>query len=513
MKPDTTTEHTSLVVAATTTTSTPTPADDDDGQQQRRRVKKQQRHNPSTVIVRVALAAALCLVSAILLTIALGTQRATESSPSFPLSSSSVPSSTSTPSLGVTREKLAILQGAREELTSAPSYAAGAGGDGTTTTTTTTTTATKILLKSITSADPSFSSPGGGGGDGGGRAEETLDVLDMAGEALGRSTSYKTPFPPFVGGDPRVYTYKVVNKYKHDHTAFTQGLVYSVDSPDTLYESTGSVDGPSSVREVSLLTGDVRKKTELGKEHFAEGLTMTRDGKLAQITWRSNRGFYYDPKTLKQIGEFRTPLEDGWGLATDPSAAAATGAKGGGGGGGSHGSDDGADAMIISDASHNLHFVKNAGGGGGGQLGGSGGGGKSGGGAMTLSRSTPVKDHGRTIRFTNELETVGSEVWANVLERDCIARIDPKTGAVVGWILLSGLKALQDPAPGDGGYRRDDVLNGIAYDGEKDRVFVTGKLWSNVFEIRLQELDQAENLNRARQVCWPAESLPEYGYP
>ena len=93
------------------------------------------------------------------------------------------------------------------------------------------------------------------------------------------------------------------------------------------------------------MTGTVRRKTELGKEHFAEGLTMTRDGKLAQITWRSNRGFYYDPKTLEQIGEFRTPLEDGWGLAVVDAKK-------------------GSDEFIVSDASHNLHFIKGSVGGG-----------------------------------------------------------------------------------------------------------------------------------------------------
>jgi glutamine cyclotransferase len=151
-------------------------------------------------------------------------------------------------------------------------------------------------------------------------------------------------------------------------------------------------------------------------------LAPLRGGKLAQITWRSNRGFYYDPKTLEQIGKFRTPLEDGWGLANDTAS----------------------DMMIISDASHNLHFVD--GGGGGGESGGEGGGeglegeglegggeglgegsgsGSEGGGAassttpttLTLSRSTAVTDHGKTIRFTNELEAVRGEVGA--------AHVDP----------------------------------------------------------------------------------------
>jgi glutamine cyclotransferase len=384
-------------------------------------------------------------------------------------------------------EKIGILIGAQTELTtSAPPYPEAPGQD------------KEALLDGIRD----------GGGDvtyaprdddqdeaSFARTEEVSDVLSSAGEALGATSTYATPFPPF-NGDPRVYTYRVVNTYPHDPAAFTQGLVYR--APDTLFESTGGAGGaPSSVREVSLVTGTVRRRRELGREHFAEGLTM-HGGRLAQLTWRSNRGFYYDPETLEQVGEFRTPLEDGWGLANDTA------------GGG----------MVVTDASHNLHFVGGAG------LGPSGG-------AMTLARSTPVTDHGKALRFTNELEAVRGELWANVLERDCVARIDPATGVVVGWILLTGLRARQEPGRGgsggamsSGGGRggsdrarrerddsRDDVLNGIAYDEERDRVFMTGKRWSSLFEVRLREVDQTASLDLARRTCWPAESLPAYGYP
>lgn len=125
---------------------------------------------------------------------------------------------------------------------------------------------------------------------------------------------------------------------------------------------------------------------------------------------------------------------------------------------------------------------------------------------MRLSKSTVVRDGDKVVRFANELETVKDEVWANVLERDCIARIDPETGAVVGWIVMDDLKEKQDPAAGARG-----VLNGIAYDDAGDRIFVTGKTWSNVFEIRLVETQTT--LAEARRVCWPADSLPAYGYP
>lgn len=285
----------------------------------------------------------------------------------------------------------------------------------------------------------------------------------------------RTPFPAF-DGNPAVYRYEIVNKFPHDPTAFTQGFLFS--PPDTIFESTGSVGGPSTVREVDLTTGEVRRKNELDRAYFAEGLTMSK-GKLAQITWRNNRGFYYDPATLEKIGEFTTPLRDGWGLTADVGNS---------------------DLLIITDASKHLHFVD-----------------PTNPAKMTLTMSTVVTDGDKVVRFANELETVGGEVWANVLERDCIARIDPKSGKVIGWIVLNDLKAMQDPAPGVRG-----VLNGIAYDAGADRIFVTGKTWSNVFEIKLvavetskmnDEESTTKALNEARRVCWPADSLPAYGYP
>lgn len=288
-----------------------------------------------------------------------------------------------------------------------------------------------------------------------------------------------TPFPAFDGVKPAVYRYEIVNKFPHDPTAFTQGFLYS--HPDTIFESTGSVGGPSTVREVSLTTGEVRRKTELDNAYFAEGLTM-HEGKLAQITWRNNRGFYYDPKTLKRTGDFATPLRDGWGLTVDPAG------------------DSG--MFIVTDASKHLHFIDPRSD------------------PMSLHKSTVVTDGDKVVRFTNELETIGGEVWANVLERDCIARIDPDSGKVVGWIVMDDLKSKQDPAPGTRG-----VLNGIAYDPDNDRIFVTGKQWSNVFEIRLVEMEETTTttttteeeaitaLEQARRTCWPADSLPSYGYP
>ena len=121
-------------------------------------------------------------------------------------------------------------------------------------------------------------------------------------------------------------------------------------------------------------------------------------------------------------------------------------------------------------------------------------------------RDSTVRDGERKIRFANELETVRGEVWGNVIETECIVRVDPKTGNVLGWIDLTGIKKKIEPAPG-----RGDVMNGIAYDEAGDRVFVTGKRWSMLFEVTIVPSDASLNETRAR--CWPAESMPQYGYP
>lgn len=283
--------------------------------------------------------------------------------------------------------------------------------------------------------------------------------------------------------EPRVWTYAIKNVYPHDPTAFTQGLVFQ--SPDTLLESTGSVGGPSTVRRVDLQTGAVLRRENLEKSVFAEGLAMLppgaflRDGSagsvvkprnvLAQIAWKKNAGFLYDAETLERLGAFATPLSDGWGLTTDP---------------------DDASALIVTDASDALTFVEI---------------GEAGAEWREIKKVT-VRDGERKIRFANELETVRGEVWGNVIETECIVRVDPKTGNVLGWIDLTGIKQKVEPAPG-----RGDVMNGIAYDEAGDRVFVTGKKWSALFEVTVVPSDAS--LEETRERCWPAETLPQYGYP
>jgi glutaminyl-peptide cyclotransferase len=272
------------------------------------------------------------------------------------------------------------------------------------------------------------------------------------------------PFPVFYG-DPDLYTYEVVHKFPHDESAFTQGLIFQY--PDTLYESTGAVGGPSTLREVDLATGVVRKQVALPKTYFAEGLTFY-DDKLLQIFWRNNIGIFYDPMTLKSLGTFQTPLSDGWGITVVD------------------------DELVISDSSTELRFLQPK---------------TNDEGPLNLLASKTVQDGGSQIRFANELETVRGEIWANILERDCVMRINPKTGNVVGWINLSRLSHELDP-----GTLRPGVLNGIAYDATGDRIFLTGKNWANLFEVRLIR-DNSTSLDTVRRLCHPAKRLPQYGYP
>ena len=313
----------------------------------------------------------------------------------------------------------------------------------------------------------------------------TLGVEEEARVASEEARADTPEAEPTAATDPKVWTYAIANAYPHDPTAFTQGLVFR--SPDTLLESTGSVGGPSTVRRVDLKTGAVLHRENLDAEFFAEGLAMLPPGSvvglgdiddptmekerdvLAQITWKKNAGFLYDAETLERIGTFATPLRDGWGLTTDP---------------------DSASGVIVTDASESLTFV---------EIGASGT-------EWRETRKATVRDGDRKIRFANELETVRGEVWGNVIETECIVRVDPKTGVVVGWIDLTGIKAEVDPAP-----RRGDVMNGIAYDEAGDRVFVTGKKWSALFEVTVVPSERSLEETRAR--CWPPETLPQYGYP
>jgi len=241
-------------------------------------------------------------------------------------------------------------------------------------------------------------------------------------------TSSDPVFSPLPGTP--VYTYKVVNTWPHDRDAFTQGLVYF---DGALLESTG-LYGRSSLRRVELNTGRVLQQVTIPPEYFAEGLAALR-GKLYQLSWQNQKGFVYDWETFRLEKEFSYEGE-GWGLTTDGQS------------------------LILSDGTDRIRFLDPE--------------------TFAVKRSINVSDHGRPVVRLNELEYVKGEIFANVWQTDFIVRINPATGAVAGWIDLGGLLS---PADRDA---TTDVLNGIAYDAAGDRLFVTGKLWPKLFEVRLE---------------------------
>jgi glutamine cyclotransferase len=225
------------------------------------------------------------------------------------------------------------------------------------------------------------------------------------------------------------YTYKIINSYSHDRNAFTQGLVYE---DGVLYEGTGR-HGFSELRKVELETGKVLQKCELSDELFGEGITIYGD-KIIQLTYLSNVGFVYKKESFEVLREFNysTP---GWGITNDGKQ------------------------LIMSDGTQKLYFLD----------------------AETFQwiRHIDVYDKGVSVWGLNELEYVKGQIFANVWPTERIARISPKTGQVIGWIDMRGLLTKQDLV------MQVDVLNGIAYDKEKDRLFVTGKFWPKLFEVKL----------------------------
>ena len=228
-----------------------------------------------------------------------------------------------------------------------------------------------------------------------------------------------------------VRSYKVVATYRHDPKAFTEGLEYK---DGFLYESTG-LNGESSIRQIDLGTGAVLKQMPLSTVYFGEGITFF-GRRLFQLTYQSGIGFIYDSKTWSTLGNFHYPGE-GWALTHDDKR------------------------LIMSDGSSALRFLDPAT-------------------LRELSRVV-VRDGTRPIANVNELEYIEGEIWANVWQTERIVRIDPRTGQVNSWVDLTGLLKPADRTPDI------DVLNGIAYDAAKKRIFVTGKRWPKLYEIRVVE--------------------------
>lgn len=226
------------------------------------------------------------------------------------------------------------------------------------------------------------------------------------------------------------YTYEIVHTFPHDRSAFTEGLIYL---EGYLLESTGLND-QSTLRKVELETGKVIKQISLPSQYFGEGIGVF-NGKIFQLTWTNQTGFVYDLQSFAQQMQFSYPGE-GWALTTDGQS------------------------LIMSDGTDQLRFLDPT--------------------SLQLRRTIRVTDHGHPIPRLNELEYVKGEIFANVWGSEYVVRINPQTGQLTGIIDFGGLLAPEDRDS------KTDVLNGIAYDAATDRLFITGKCWPKLFEVRLK---------------------------
>lgn len=230
---------------------------------------------------------------------------------------------------------------------------------------------------------------------------------------------------------PPVVGYEVIQSYPHDPRAWTEGLIF-VDG--VLYEGTGRENGPATLSKLDLATGAVLQRCALPLDFYGEGVTIFGDT-IYQLTWQSRLGFVYDKASFAFRHAWSYPTE-GWGLTHDNTH------------------------LIMSDGTSTLHFLD----------------------PQTLAETGRIDayDENGPVTRLNELEYIDGQIYANVWLTDRIARIDPQSGQVLGWIDLSGLLGPEDRA------QAVAELNGIAYDAEQDRLFVTGKLWPKLFEIRLK---------------------------
>lgn len=226
------------------------------------------------------------------------------------------------------------------------------------------------------------------------------------------------------------YKLEIVAEYPHDTESYTQGLFFH---DGDLYESTG-MHGKSTFRKVDLATGDALRKLNFDKQYFVEG-SVILGNELYILTWESRVAFVYDANTLEYKSSWKYPRE-GWGLTTD----------------GKH--------LIASDGTANLYFMNNQ---------------------FALDRKQLVTIDGRPVRWLNELEYIKGKVWANVYTSDEIVIVNPKNGKVEGVIDCKGLlpKNLRTDST--------DVLNGIAYDPRTDKIYLTGKNWPKLYEVKLME--------------------------
>tara|TARA_R110000850_G_scaffold277086_1_gene422428 strand:+ start:166238 stop:167521 length:1284 start_codon:yes stop_codon:yes gene_type:complete len=232
---------------------------------------------------------------------------------------------------------------------------------------------------------------------------------------------------------PKLYTYKIINTFPHDIDAYTQGLEFH---GDTLYESTGQYR-KSTLRKTDYKTGEVLQSVPLGDEYFGEGITILNN-KIYQLTWRENVGFIYNLKTLEKTGNFvYTKSNEGWGLCND------------------------GETIYKSDGTEKIWTLNKE--------------------NLTEESYIEIYTNTSRIKSVNELEWVEGKIYANIYQRNAIAIINPETGAVEGVIDLEGLQSKVKQ------HQFLDVLNGIAYKGDKNRLFLTGKNWDKLFEVEILE--------------------------
>ncbi|MCW4017712.1 MAG: glutaminyl-peptide cyclotransferase [Candidatus Bathyarchaeota archaeon] len=250
-----------------------------------------------------------------------------------------------------------------------------------------------------------------------------LMILALSIGIVGFSLSSENPQAALTAQN---YTYTVINTYPHDPNAFTEGLFYA---DGFLYESTG-LKGFSSLRRVDLASGEVLQEFSLSDQFFGEGAALVGDA-IIQLTYQEKVGFVYDKTSFALIKNFSYPTE-GWGLTFD------------------------GENLIMSDGSSNLYFIDPE--------------------TFQQVKALQIYDGNVSVSRLNELEYINGDVYANIYEQTKIAVINPNTGQVKVWVDLTGLQ---------GAAANSGVLNGIAYGSEGDRLFVTGKNWRQIYEIKL----------------------------
>jgi glutamine cyclotransferase len=251
------------------------------------------------------------------------------------------------------------------------------------------------------------------------------------------------------------YGYRVIHVYPHDRNAFTQGLEFRAGF---LYEGTG-LNGRSWLRKVKLETGEVLQQINLDPQYFGEGITVLNQ-QIVELTWKTETGFVYEQGSFRRMRSFDYRGE-GWGLANDGQQ------------------------IYMSDGSAQIRVWDPT--------------------SLQELRRFTVHDGARPVLNVNELEWVHGEIYANIWQTDRIARISPKDGRVLGWVDLSGLLSEADRAQ-----QQVDVLNGIAYDVLGDRLFVTGKWWPKLFEIKLVPKSAARKSSLVEK---PAHTILQLGIP